>query len=302
VAVHDSTFLSAPPPHTSSEDIPYKGKLKLDIHFPAQSGSNAQKKHSNLPAIIYFVGGCWGEHNKEGKKSMKPYVWKLVEAGYAIVAADYRTDIEEKWPAQGEDVEDLVRFLKSDGSDLGIDPDHLGCWGESSGAQLCTYLATKGAVSKDTRLNVAVNFFGQVCSTCITCKDTFMDTCCPGPNSKDDVCPVDFLLGFDNGKISELCNAKKVSQEDKKYVESSEPLHMLSTVSKGKTVPIFTGHGDADEDVNIKKAKMFVQELEDNNVVNKFVIVPKGEHHFDGPKGCWDTPTDDAVKFIKQHI
>jgi acetyl esterase/lipase len=46
------------------------------------------------------------------RKHVKPEAWQIVQNGYALVAVDYTSDDEAKWPAQGEDILDLVRFFE----------------------------------------------------------------------------------------------------------------------------------------------------------------------------------------------
>jgi len=75
----------------------------------------------------------------------------LAEAGYVAFSIDYRLFdgvARNPWPAQLDDVQFAVRWIRANAETYGVDPDRIGSYGHSSGAQLAAFLGTR-----DTREN-----------------------------------------------------------------------------------------------------------------------------------------------------
>jgi acetyl esterase/lipase len=74
----------------------------------------------------------------------------LARAGFVAVSVDYRLfhGGENRWPAQLDDVQRAVRWLRANAGKYGVNPDHIGAFGHSAGAQLAAFLGME-----DTRDN-----------------------------------------------------------------------------------------------------------------------------------------------------
>jgi acetyl esterase/lipase len=68
----------------------------------------------------------------------------LLAHGFAVAAIDIRQAPLHAWPAQIEDAKCAVRFLRAHAAELGIDPERIGAYGTSAGAQLASLLGTAG--------------------------------------------------------------------------------------------------------------------------------------------------------------
>jgi acetyl esterase/lipase len=129
-----------PPPDTISiqQDIEYatpgSEKLLLDIYLPAGKATRPR------PAVILIHGGGWSALDKSTMRTMANF---LARSGMVAVSVNYRlfdgTDAN-RWPAQLDDVQRAVRWLRSNAAKYNIDPDHIGAFGHSSGAQLAALL------------------------------------------------------------------------------------------------------------------------------------------------------------------
>lgn len=136
----DATAQAAPPGMIAGpvhENVVYgvaNGEtLLLDIFEPADNTGLPR------PAILLIHGGAW---NSFDKSTMWPLAHFLAMAGFVAIPADYRlfnNDINH-WPAQLDDVQLAVRWVRANSSKYNIDRNHIGAYGHSAGAQLALLL------------------------------------------------------------------------------------------------------------------------------------------------------------------
>ncbi|WP_313802304.1 alpha/beta hydrolase [Sphingobium sp.] len=115
----------------STEQVPGNGRrpLDVDVFRPAEP---------NGVAVVLLHGGGWAG----GRRAMvHGYARALSALGYVALAAEYRLLPEAPWPAQLDDVRDVVRWAKSCAQALGIDPAKIALQGFSAGAHLALLVA-----------------------------------------------------------------------------------------------------------------------------------------------------------------
>ncbi|MGB8885896.1 MAG: alpha/beta hydrolase [Candidatus Korobacteraceae bacterium] len=127
------------------KDVPYGAqagrKLLLDIYQPGERASRPR------PAIVLIHGGGWTSFDKSTMRGMANF---LARSGFVAVSVDYRLfhGNENRWPAQLDDVQRAVRWLRANAGKYNIDPNDIGAFGHSAGAQLAALLGME-----DTRDN-----------------------------------------------------------------------------------------------------------------------------------------------------
>jgi acetyl esterase/lipase len=96
------------------------------------------------PAVIIIHGGglIQGTRWDHGEAALG-----LAQAGYATFSIEYRLFVEGDpatlWPAQLDDVQRAVRWVRANADTYGVDPDRVGAFGFSSGGQLAAFLGTR---------------------------------------------------------------------------------------------------------------------------------------------------------------
>ena len=100
--------------------------LEGDLFFPPGD-------EKNRPAILVVHGGGWREGDR---KQLRGYGILLAKEGFVCLCSSYRLSTEDIWPAQIQDVNCAIRYLRSNYKDLGIDPDRIGITGNSAGGHL----------------------------------------------------------------------------------------------------------------------------------------------------------------------
>jgi acetyl esterase/lipase len=130
---------SAPAPSAAGpvhENVTYGSAngetLLVDIFEPAAS------EHPR-PAVVLIHGGGWTSFDKSTMRTLAQF---LARSGFVAVSVDYRLfhDDKNRWPAQLDDVQRSVRWLRANASKYNLDPQHIGAYGHSAGAQLAALL------------------------------------------------------------------------------------------------------------------------------------------------------------------
>jgi acetyl esterase/lipase len=95
------------------------------------------------PALVAVHGGGWQLGTAESYQYWGPY---LAHHGYVLFAINYRLvdGPKNRYPAAVHDTRAAVQFLRSQAAAHKVDPDRLGCMGDSAGAHLAALVALAG--------------------------------------------------------------------------------------------------------------------------------------------------------------
>lgn len=117
-------------------DIPfaqYPGfrPVSLDLYLPDAAAP--------APVILQLHGGGWRVGSRSAFSPLASQAQsfdRIVAAGFAVVAADYRLSGEAVFPAQVTDVEKAFEWIAEHAAEHGIDPSRIVIWGGSAGGTL----------------------------------------------------------------------------------------------------------------------------------------------------------------------
>jgi acetyl esterase/lipase len=105
----------------------------LDLFVPAGPGP--------FPLVVNIHGGGWHAGGKEGGiAECKPYLLH----GIAYASLGYRWVQDAHFPAQMEDCNDAIGWLRAHAAQYHLDPNEVGVFGHSAGAHLCALIGTTG--------------------------------------------------------------------------------------------------------------------------------------------------------------
>src|SRR5688572_14116446 len=134
--------------------IGYQGTL--DVYEPTADSGRA-----NRPAILAIHGGAW----RGGDKAWgEQFAEELCPYGYVVLSINYRRSSrpDGTWPAQIEDVQKALKYVRANAARFRIDPDRIASLGMSAGGHLATMVALRDdAASPDGRVKVAINLDGE---------------------------------------------------------------------------------------------------------------------------------------------
>lgn len=106
---------------------------RLDLYLPDQPPEKP------LPLIVWVHGGGWRGGNKAGCPAAA-----FVGRGYIAASVEYRFSNKALFPAQIQDCQAAIRWLRANAQKYGMDPSHVGAWGSSAGGHLVSLLGTAG--------------------------------------------------------------------------------------------------------------------------------------------------------------
>lgn len=134
--------------------IGYQGTL--DVYQPVEDSARTGR-----PAILAIHGGAWRGGDKAWAAQ---FAEALCPFGYVVIAINYRLSSRPggTWPAQIEDVQQALRYLRANGGRFRIDPDRIASLGMSAGGHLATMVALRDdPAGPDGRVTTAVNLDGE---------------------------------------------------------------------------------------------------------------------------------------------
>jgi acetyl esterase len=114
--------------------IEYSEHQLLDAYLPDGPGPH--------PAVIVVHGGGFVAGDRQS--FVFPLFAPLIAAGFAIFTIDYRLAPKHRHPAQLDDVEAAIAWVKKFGPAMETDPKRLFLLGESAGGYLASFAAARG--------------------------------------------------------------------------------------------------------------------------------------------------------------
>lgn len=227
--------------------------LSMDLWLPGVSGA---------PVVVFLHGGGW---LRGSRKVFTPGITaeqsfdRIVAAGFAVAACDYRLSGEAHFPAQLDDVDAAIAWLHEHGDQYGVDASRLVLWGVSAGA---TIAALTGLRRADIR--GVIDWFG----------------------------PADIpgMAADDGGEPAEL--TREARWLGAPASELPEAAHLASPLWQvhGDAPPFHISHGTADEHVPIAQSVALAERLDEAGADVEFFPVPDGRHF-------WQGTTDTAPMF-----
>ncbi|RYG32131.1 alpha/beta hydrolase [bacterium] len=248
--VADNPQPPAPPAYTHQ----YAPSLNLDIHTPEGDGP--------FPTVILIHGGGWmgGSRGQLAEHSKR-----LNAKGLAAVSIDYRLAPQNVWPAQIDDCETAVKWIRENGAQYKLKTDKLVSAGESAGGHLSMWLAAKGDVQA----------VGSVSG--------LHDLTLPMTPAGEKYEIVQRTLGED-------------------YPAGIKAFSPLLAYKAGMP-PVFFIHGKKDPLVPIDHSTKAAERLKELGIAEKVILLPEMGHGFgfqtDDEKKAWDEFADWSLAQLK---
>ncbi len=259
------------------------------------------KAKSNGKAIIYVVSGSWNSFYN-GIEISTAALEQYLAKGYSIFAVMHGSQPRYAVPDAVNDLKRAVRYIRYNAGKFGIDPDHIGITGYSSGGHLSLIVATA-----DDKINPVANDPVDRVSSRVQAIAVLFP-------------PVDFMNWGSQG--INLVNAKEILKINKiwgsanytvwnetyrlyeevtdtsarnKIAKENSPLYSVSPDDP----PVFIIHGDADFVVPLQQSKSIIARFNEAGVPNRFVIKKGGKHNGDDMLPEWKEFVDWFDKYLK---
>lgn len=107
--------------------------------YPARTRADGDAEEGGAaPLVVLVHGGGWDGGDR---RELAAFDHWLAERGVAVLAFDYRLAPEHPWPAQREDLREVVGWARENATRLGVDPERITLVGRSAGAQIAVATA-----------------------------------------------------------------------------------------------------------------------------------------------------------------
>lgn len=107
-------------------------------------------------AILMLHGGAW----RFGDRSMMRIRAEALAAhGFVVVSADYRLLGDAPWPAQLEDSQAWIRWIRANAADLGVSPLRVAVLGCSAGGHLALLCGRSRSEHDETRPSAIIAMY-----------------------------------------------------------------------------------------------------------------------------------------------
>ena len=245
--------------------------LTLDVYQPTVTGTM-------FPAVILIHGGAGTFGSRD---DLTAYAQGLADDGYAAFNIDYRlvTDAgSNTWPAQLEDSQLAVRWIRANAATYNVDPDRICALGHSSGGQLAALLG-----ERDTKTTSEATL--GTYSSRVACVIDIVGTADPTiPVLDPSLQPV----------ITKLMGGTP-SEVPERYQDAS-PLAQVTA----NTAPFLIFHGTNDTVTSVEQSRTMVDALHKAGVEVIYAEYPHIDH-FDW-LGGWDTAGPEILAFLGRHM
>lgn len=287
----------APPPKPSQRgarverDVPFGmvsgGALLMDVYRPDRP---------NGIGILHITGSGWhsplaaGAPQQKASRQVEVFGAPLVEAGYTVFAVNHRTAPLNKYPAQLEDVERAVRFIRFHAARWGIDPGRIGGVGGSSGGHLTLMLGVFSATGHPEDPDP------------VNRESARLQAIVPWAPPTDLV----MLNGeFGQGTFGSLFGMRLMARDPKsspqfKAYRDASPIHHVSPDDP----PTLLIHGDADRVVPVGHSEMIAARMRSTGIAVEALVIPGGGHGALFPGKVPDAPdyVQAAVDWFDRHL
>lgn len=216
--------------------------LVLDIHKPRAEGK--------YPIIVQIHGGSWQRGARTDQETFARY---FASHGYVVIAVEYRLAPRWQWPAQLDDINAALAWVRANEVTHEGDADRMAVVGRSAGGQLALVAAYSGR----TPVRAVVSFYGPADLT-----EGWNDPPKPDPASVRPL--LEAFLGGDP------------SASPVRYTEAS-PV----TWASGRVPPTLQIQGARDHVVRPRFARDLHQRLQAAGSQSVLLEIPWAEHAFD---------------------
>ena len=264
LAILSTTLLAQLPAGIKMEkDIAYieggDEAQKLDLYLPETTSEKP------LPLIVHIHGGGW----RAGNKFPCP-VTPLVLKGYAVASIEYRFSQKAIFPAQIQDCQAAIRWLRAHAKQYNLDTDHLGAVGGSAGGHLSALVGTSGGkkafpaigghLDQSDRVQAVIDIYGPADFT------TVVQQAAEDKNVKNI-----FAFNTPSDPYSSLIGSKL---DDKPKADAVSPVHYVSKDNP----PFLILHGTHDTLVPYAQSVQLEAALKAQNIPVWLQTLPGAGH------------------------
>jgi acetyl esterase/lipase len=258
---------------TVIRDVPYANDgnpaHRLDLYVPLYGPILTGR-----PLVVWVHGGGYIEGDK--KKSPAPL---MNHFGFVSASINYRLSNEAKFPAQLQDCQMALAWLRKHSREYGIDPKRIGLWGHSAGGHLVSLVAAHAAGLKpgqENSVQAVCDWAGPADFL------TFASQCGPDNKLKPDS-PTGVIARFLGGLPKDVPDKAKAAST-------------ITWVKPGMP-PFLIVHGEQDDLVPVAQAKELYEKLQQVNAPVDLDIIKDRGHDL-----ATQEALEEVIRFFQKYL
>lgn len=255
---------------------------KLDVYVPEKPSDKP------LPLIVHIHGGGW----MGGSKFPCP-VANMAQRGYVVASVEYRFSQKAVFPAQIQDCQAAIRWLRAKHKEYNLDPDHVGVVGGSAGGHLSALVGTAGGKKAFPMIGGNEDQSDRVQCVCDIFGPTNFATVMKQADDDKNVRNI-FKFNTPSDPYSSLIGVSLNS--DKAKTDAVSPIHYVSNDSP----PMLILHGTHDTLVPYAQSEELAVALKAKGVPVWLQTLPNAGHG--GPAFGKPTVLSLMVNFFDKHL
>lgn len=254
---------------------------KLDLYLPEKSTDKP------LPLIVHIHGGGW----RGGSKFPCPVTMMALQ-GYVVASVEYRFSQKAIFPAQIQDCQAAIRWLRAHNKQYNIDTAHVGVVGGSAGGHLSALVGTSGGKKAFAPIGGNEEQSDVVQAVCDYYGPADFYTVVQQAADDKNVKSI-FHFNTPGDPYSDLIGAKL---DDKPKADAVSPVHYISK----DCPPILILHGTHDALVPYAQSEEFTAALKQQGVEVWLQKLPGSGHG--GPAFNKPALTTFILNFFDKHL
>jgi acetyl esterase/lipase len=259
------------------------------------------KVKSNGKGIIMIRSGNWVS-SYNGIEITSNELEQYLAKGFTIFTVMHGSQPRYTIPEEISDLRRAVRYIRYNAAKFGIDPNHIGITGISSGAHLALMVATIDDKINTTALDPVDRMSSRVQAVAVLFPPT--DLINWGQEGYRMVNAVNLL------KANRVWGALDFKTWNEKYFMFDEVSDTAARVKIGREIspiysvssddpPVFILHGDADPIVPLQQSQNIIARFKEAGVINNFIIKKGGRHSAPDMNPEWQQFADWFEKYLK---
>ena len=256
-------------------DVEYQPGWKARIYQPEGIGP--------FPALLFIHGGAW---NHWDRTTQPVFNLAIASSGIVVVSPDFRLAPDHPYPAQVEDVNYCMRWLKAHASEFTTTPQSIGGLGSSSGGHTLmlaamrpndpryTVIQTPDAEGQDARFAYTIATWSVL----------------------DPYARYQYAKG---AGIEMLTNGTEWYFRDEDEMKEGSPQGILDRGESPELPPLLVIQGTADRNIPMSIPERFVESYRSAGGAAQFEVFPDISHCFVHEPG---EATDRALELLTSFV
>jgi acetyl esterase/lipase len=271
-------------------------ELHLDVH--------TTPGHPPMPAVLWIHGGGM----ILGSRRMLPagQAQRYLEAGFAIIAVDYRLAPESNLRSILADLEDAYSWIQNHGKLMGIDPDRIALVGHSAGGYLAIFGGTY--LTPTPKAIVSLYGYGDISAEwALEPNQPYRESgLIPAETARQNIGTEIISQSSVEARLPYYLYCRQTGTWVREILGSEFdsdlrtycPIHAITP----DYPPTLLLHGDQDIDVPVSETFHLAEQLSRSGVPHRKIILPGYGHGFDGLQDpCVAQALAEVIQFLKHN-